>query len=177
MLLWWHCSTRRNLFVFSLFVNPSFHQQRYFHYFQVCEAHSYHWRERFFNLSEKVNVVVGRALIAYRYCSLTWSQHSISSQPRMIYFFFLFSLILQSDISCRSYHVIVGFLSQFTVWLHVALMIELFVISVFPKRLNSVSSNERAHFLTLLLLTLLLIINMNYFWTIKRQTVSHSLLF
>lgn len=85
------------------------------------------------------------------------------------------SLILQSDISCRSYHVIVGFLSMLTVWLHVALMIELFVISVFPKKLNSVSSNERAHFLTLLLLTLLLIINMNYFWTIKRQTVSTTI--
>ena len=80
-------------------------------------------------------------------------------------------MLLQSDISCRVYHVCVGFITQFNVWLHVALVIELFVISVFPKKLNSESSMERAHFLSLLMLAVLLILNMNYFWTIKRQKV------
>lgn len=50
-------------------------------------------------------------------------------------------------------------------------MIELWVIAVFPKKLNSVSSTARAHYLVLFLLTFFLIVNMNYFWTIRRQTV------
>jgi len=82
------------------------------------------------------------------------------------------SIILQSDISCRVYHVLVGFLTHFNVWIHIALMIELFVICVFPKKLTSDSSTERAHYLSLLLLSVLLIVNMNYFWTVKRQRAS-----
>jgi len=85
------------------------------------------------------------------------------------------SIILQSDISCRVYHVLVGFLTHFNVWIHIALMIELFVICVFPKKLTSDSSTERAHYLSLLLLSVLLIVNMNYFWTVKRQRASLTL--
>lgn len=82
-----------------------------------------------------------------------------------------YRILLQSDISCRAFHVLLGFTFHFALWLHIALMIEPYVMAVFPKKLNSISSQERAHYLTLLLLTVFIIVNMNYFWTIKRQKV------
>ncbi|XP_067935419.1 uncharacterized protein [Watersipora subatra] len=81
----------------------------------------------------------------------------------------VYEVLLQSDISCRVYHVCIGLMTHLNVWLNVNLMIELFVMLVFPMKMNSESSKERAHFLSLLLLAVLSILNMNYFWTIKQQ--------
>ena len=55
-----------------------------------------------------------------------------------------------------------------------SLVMELFVTSIFPKKLNSENSMEWAHFLSLLMLAVLLILYINYFCTIRWQKVAAS---